>query len=30
MRDIITIDQLSKQFGEVKAVQDLSFRVRLG
>ena len=30
MRDIITIDQLSKQFGEVKAVQDLSFRVREG
>ena len=30
MRDIITIDHLSKQFGEVKAVQDLSFRVREG
>ena len=30
MRDIITIDHFSKQFGEVKAVQDLSFRVREG
>lgn len=30
MRDIITIDHLSKHFGEVKAVQDLSFRVREG
>ena len=30
MRDIITIDHLSKQFGEVKAVQALSFRVREG
>ena len=30
MRDIITIDHLSKHFGEVKAVQDLSFRVRRG
>ena len=30
MRDIITIDHLSKQFGEVRAVQDLSFRVREG
>ena len=30
MRDIITIDHLSKYFGEVKAVQDLSFRVREG
>ena len=30
MRDIITIDHLSKHFSEVKAVQDLSFRVREG
>lgn len=30
MRDIITIDHLSKHFGEVKAVQDLSFRVKEG
>ena len=30
MRDIITIDHLSKHFGEVRAVQDLSFRVREG
>lgn len=30
MRDIITIDHLCKHFGEVKAVQDLSFRVREG
>lgn len=30
MRDIITIEHLSKHFGEVKAVQDLSLRVREG
>lgn len=30
MRDIIKIDHLSKSFGEVKAVQDLSFRVKEG
>lgn len=30
MKDIIQIDNLSKSFGEVKAVQDLSFRVQEG
>lgn len=30
MRDIIKIENLSKSFGEVKAVQDLSFRVKAG
>ena len=30
MNDIIKIDHLSKSFGEVKAVQDLSFRVKEG
>lgn len=30
MEDIIKIDRLSKAFGEVKAVQDLSFRVKTG
>ncbi len=30
MGDIIRIDHLSKRFGEVKAVDDLSFRVRKG
>ena len=30
MRDIIQIDNLNKSFGEVKAVQDLSFRVKEG
>lgn len=30
MEDIIEIDHLSKHFGEVKAVQDLSFRVKEG
>ncbi|MGM9640885.1 MAG: ABC transporter ATP-binding protein [Faecousia sp.] len=30
MENIIEIDHLSKHFGEVKAVQDLSFRVREG
>ena len=30
MADIIKIEKLSKSFGEVKAVQDLSFRVREG
>lgn len=30
MRDIIIIDNLSKSFGEVKAVRDLSFRVKEG
>jgi multidrug/hemolysin transport system ATP-binding protein len=30
MKDIIKIDGLSKAFGDVKAVQDLSFRVREG
>ena len=30
MGDIIRIDHLSKRFGEVKAVDDLSFRVREG
>lgn len=30
MEDIIKIDRLSKAFGEVKAVQDLSFRVKEG
>ncbi len=30
MADIITIDHLSKHFGEVKAVDDLSFRVKEG
>ena len=30
MKDIIQIDHLSKAFGDVKAVQDLSFRVQEG
>lgn len=30
MHDIIRIDHLSKRFGEVQAVQDLSFRVKEG
>ena len=30
MNDMIKIDHLSKRFGEVKAVQDLSFRVKEG
>ena len=30
MNDIIEIEHLSKRFGEVKAVQDLSFRVKEG
>lgn len=30
MNDIIKIDHLSKSFGDVKAVQDLSFRVKEG
>lgn len=30
MEDIIKIDRLSKTFGDVKAVQDLSFRVKAG
>ena len=30
MRDIIQIDNLNKSFGEVKAVQNLSFRVKEG
>lgn len=30
MKDIIKIDHLSKSFGEVKAVQDISFRVKEG
>ena len=30
MHDMIKIDSLSKSFGEIKAVQDLSFRVREG
>lgn len=30
MEDIIRIEHLSKSFGEVKAVQDLSFRVKEG
>lgn len=30
MKDIIKIDHLNKSFGEVKAVQDLSFRVKEG
>lgn len=30
MRDIIEIDRLSKSFGEVRAVQELSFRVKEG
>ena len=30
MNNIIEIDHLSKSFGEVKAVQDLSFRVKAG
>ncbi len=30
MRNIIQIDHLSKSFGDVKAVQDLSFRVKEG
>ena len=30
MKDIIKIEHLSKSFGDVKAVQDLSFRVREG
>jgi len=30
MEDIIKIDRLSKAFGDVKAVQDLSFRVKEG
>lgn len=30
MNNIIQIDNLSKSFGEVKAVQDLSFRVKTG
>ena len=30
MNNIIEIDHLSKHFGEVKAVQDLSFRVKEG
>lgn len=30
MKNIIEIEHLSKSFGEVKAVQDLSFRVKEG
>lgn len=30
MHDIIRVDHLSKRFGEVQAVQDLSFRVKEG
>lgn len=30
MHDIIRIDHLSKRFGKVQAVQDLSFRVKEG
>ena len=30
MSDIIAIDHLHKSFGSVKAVQDLSFRVKEG
>ena len=30
MKDIITVRQLSKSFGEVRAVEDLSFRVKEG
>lgn len=30
MKDIIKIDHLSKSFGQIQAVQDLSFRVREG
>ena len=30
MEDIIRIDHLSKNFGSIKAVQDLSFRVKQG
>ena len=30
MKNIIQIDHLNKRFGEVKAVQDLSFRVKEG
>ena len=30
MKDIIKIDHLSKSFGDVKAVHDLSFRVKEG
>ena len=30
MHDMIKIDSLSKSFGEIKAVQDLSFRVKEG
>ena len=30
MNNIIQIDRLCKSFGEVKAVQDLSFRVKEG
>ena len=30
MEHIIEIEHLSKSFGEVKAVQDLSFQVRKG
>ena len=30
MKNIIEINHLSKSFGEVKAVQDLSFRVKEG
>jgi len=30
MNNVISIDHLSKRFGEVKAVQDLSFRVKEG
>ena len=30
MRNIIEIEHLNKSFGEIKAVQDLSFRVKEG
>ena len=30
MKDIIQIDHLDKRFGDIRAVQDLSFRVRQG
>ena len=30
MRNIIEIEHLSKSFGDVKAVQDISFRVKEG
>lgn len=30
MKNIIEIEHLSKSFGEVKAVQDISFRVKEG